>query len=380
MKRTIKRFIMLSFVLALVLSAAAFAAEPAYYKADESGEYSVDYSGNAGDYYALLVVEGVYTEEMTPVISENTVQHIDQATADANGTASFENFVPKTTAPGTVYVGGGESGPELLGYVNTDGMSKPVSIDVLAGDKVYLQNGTITEIAQDGTYTVVQDGVVVVNSGMESQKIYVVDTVAATATLTASDAVVGTDLVAIRNETPHTDGNVYSGVRFKMTHNPATKSVLTEYGFIMTVESNKVINGAGADYELNKAMVDAGYAKLGVAWSAATGGSGKYFDNTDDEKWIISGVLHNIPLDKKSVKTTIASRPYAVYEDGTYVYGEVRKISLYDACKEYEAIGFAGCSDEDIKFIKKIIDIVETKDIYIDISGLYSGWSQDVEV
>ena len=368
MKKTLKRMIALSFVCIVLLTSAVFAEE--YYKADANGEFSVDYNGTADDYYALLVVEGVYGQGETPVISEDTVVYMGQTKANAQGKADFNNWEPKNDSPATVYVGGAENGPVLLGYINAENVAKKVLVDVQEGDVVYLQDGATVIAAQTGTVaTKDQNGVVVVNSGMESQKIYYIDVYEGTATLVATDAVVGTKLISLRNDT---EDATKSGVRFKMTHNPATKGAIVEYGFIMTAETNKVINGAGADYVLDKAMVDAEYAKLGMAWSKAEGGNGKWFNKDDDTKWIISGVLHNIPMTKDGVKTTIASRPYAVYEDGTYVYGEITKTTLYNTCKAYEKVNFEGCSSEDKKFIKGIIQLVEgDKDIFIDISKLY---------
>ena len=366
MKRTLARIIVLSFVCVALLTCGVFAEDN--YVHNNNGTFSVNYDGEAGSYYALLVVDGMYKPDVFPSISEDNVLYIDQTTADDEGNVDFENWtITDMSSPATVYVSGPATGPVLLGYLN-----ESAKIEVEAGDTVYHQDGTVFNATEAGFCSLPYvEGIVVVNSGMESQKIYnITQDDGWQATLVATDAVVGTKLVSLRNDV---EDATKSGVRFKMTHNPETKKVVTEYGFVMTVESSKVLNGAGENYTLDKAMVDAGYAKLGTAWNKSEGGNGKWFNKDDDTKWIISGVLHNIPMTKDGVTTVIASRPYAVYEDGTYIYGEITKTSLYNACKLYQSTNYAGCSADEKKFIKSIIELVEgIKDIQIDVSGLYA--------
>lgn len=113
-----------------VMSVAAFAAENI--TANSDGTFPASYAdGTEGQYYALVVVEGIYTEDQTPAISEDTVLHIDQVTAGASG-ASFDNFVPRNNNPATVYVGGSDldDGPVILGYINAEEPVKEYKVSV----------------------------------------------------------------------------------------------------------------------------------------------------------------------------------------------------------------------------------------------------------
>ena len=125
-----KKALSVLLVLMAVMSVAALAAElPTYTPADD-GTYTIGYTeGTASNYYALLVVQGVYDEGATPVISEDTVLYIDQATADSNGDVSFDGWIPKNDEPATVYLGGVADGPVLLGYL---------------GSNTFIVSGTVT--------------------------------------------------------------------------------------------------------------------------------------------------------------------------------------------------------------------------------------------
>lgn len=126
---------LLSLVLVLVMCAAvmsvsAFAADKPTYSPANDGTYSIPYTeGTSGSYYALLVVEGVYDEGDTPVISEDTVLYIDQGTANADGDVIFDGWIPKNDEPATVYLGGVADGPVLLGYL---------------GSNTFIVSGTVT--------------------------------------------------------------------------------------------------------------------------------------------------------------------------------------------------------------------------------------------
>lgn len=113
----------LALVLAALLMTAAVFAAPTAFTPNENGEYSVGYTeGTENNYYALLVVSGIYAEGETPAISEDTVLYIDQGTADANGDVSFEGWIPKNDTEATVYLGGSDldDGPVLLGYLSKE--------------------------------------------------------------------------------------------------------------------------------------------------------------------------------------------------------------------------------------------------------------------
>lgn len=129
MKRFLKT-LALSVMCLAVLSVAAFAADNI--TANDDGTFPASYAeGTEGEYYALVVVKGVYTETDTPTISEETVLHIDQVTAGASG-ALFEDFTPKTEDAATVYLGGSDldDGPVILGYINNEVQTKEYKVSV----------------------------------------------------------------------------------------------------------------------------------------------------------------------------------------------------------------------------------------------------------
>ncbi len=129
MKKILKT-ILLAILCLTVLSAAVFAAENI--TANSDGTFPASYAdGTDGEYYALVVVKGIYTETDTPVISETTVIHIDQVMAGENG-ALFEDFTPNANDPATVYVGGSDldDGPVILGYINAEEPTKEYKVSV----------------------------------------------------------------------------------------------------------------------------------------------------------------------------------------------------------------------------------------------------------
>lgn len=265
-----------------------------------------------------------------------------------------------------------------------------IKIPVTTGDVIYLQDGTTVTASETGDYKVpTTTGYVAVNTGKTTQAIYKVDASAGTASKVAENAILGSDTLALRDKTPYQDvdgdGNPddCNGIRFKMSHNPATRKtstsgVVKEYGFIITAESNKVLSYAGSDYKLDINLVNSGYAKKGTAWSN-TSSTSYFFDKSNDDLWDIRATFYNIPLNSTGVQTKIVSRPYAVLEDGTYVYGEVTKTSLYEFCKSvYSDSTIWNASTESMKeYVRSVIGLVDgysnivTDEIVIDISGLY---------
>ena len=163
-----KKVLSLVIVLMAVMSVAAFAAEPVTYTPADDGTYNVSYAGTSGNYYALLVVEGVYTADQTPVISQDTVLYIDQSTATSSG-VTFSNWIPKNDEPATVYLGGtGLDKPVLLGYlgentffvtgtVTTDsGTSYEAVVTLTSGDDTFTVNsvnGAYSIEVPEGNYT-----------------------------------------------------------------------------------------------------------------------------------------------------------------------------------------------------------------------------------
>ena len=141
-----------AFLLCMVfMSVAAYAALPTY-TPESDGTYSIDYTdGTASQYYALLVVEGVYYEDETPAISEDTVLYIDQATANSSGDVSFDGWIPKNEEPATVYLGGSNlDGPVLLGYL---GQSNFVVAGTVSTDSGTSYEATVTLSNADGEFT-----------------------------------------------------------------------------------------------------------------------------------------------------------------------------------------------------------------------------------
>lgn len=181
-----KKALSVLLVLMAVMSVAALAAElPTYTPADD-GTYTIGYTeGEASNYYALLVVQGVYEEGATPVISEDTVLYIDQGTANANGDVSFDGWIPKTEDPATVYLGGSNlDAPVLLGYLgeNTFTVSGTVTTD---SDTTYA--ATVTLTGEDGT----------VYEGTATSGMYAVEVPAGTYTFT----------VNVKNHLSYTDAD-----------------------------------------------------------------------------------------------------------------------------------------------------------------------------
>lgn len=128
-----KKVLSMLLVLVAVMSMTAFAAEPQTYRPAADGTYSIPYTeGTANKYYALLVVKDKYEADETPVISEDTVLYIDQATADANGDVSFDGWIPK-----------GEEGTEATVYLGGTGLESPVLLGYL-GAKNFVVSGNVT--------------------------------------------------------------------------------------------------------------------------------------------------------------------------------------------------------------------------------------------
>ena len=272
--------------------------------------------------------------------------------------------------------------PEPVNFVNEIApeapVVEPIYVYVLAGDKVYLQDGSVAVAEAAGDYEVPATvGYVVVNTGYTAQKTYYVD--GTVATLVHTNGVVAKDEYSLRDPSQKDkNGEDRSGLRFKMEHATAGRTVanheIVEVGFIMTAESNKVLAAEGDDYVLDMAMVGREYAKKGYAYNTADG-TDFAFDPSDDFNYIITGVFYNVPLTE--VKTTIASRPY--YKVGeTYVYGEITKTTLYDVAVAIKASeNWDALSEEQQSYVHTIIaqvdgwtEIVEDE-VIIDISDLY---------
>ena len=184
---------------------------------------------------------------------------------------------------------------------NVPTKTEALTIPVTTGDVIYFQDGTSAVAETTGDYEIPSDdGYVTVNTGYDSQKVYLVESGAVSEQTDLRDGVLGTDASAIRND------RVASGIRFKSSFLTVLKSSVKEYGYLVTVESDH--NALPADYELNMALVDSGKAKKGVAYSEADGIDVSY--GTDAERTIITMVATGVPLTKEAVMTNIVARPY----------------------------------------------------------------------
>lgn len=164
MKAKFLRKALCALAFAAVLCGGAFAAEN--YNQDASGAYTVDYTGKAGEYYAILVVDGIYEDGKMPTITEDSIIYISQETADAEGKVSFANFKTKNDHDGTVYIGGSDlDSAVLLGYVKAPTTGSKVSGSVTsdsgspAESNVTLtsttdSSKTFTATTKDGTYEI----------------------------------------------------------------------------------------------------------------------------------------------------------------------------------------------------------------------------------
>ncbi len=141
----------------LAFSAAAVAQE---YEAGEDNSFDITYTGTPGQYYAIVIVEGIVEEGTAPSITEDSIQYIDQKTAGANGTVSFENvllFEDGTEA--TVFLGGSDlPGAVVLGWVNKTEEATTFTV-----------SGAITSRAKNAS------AVVTLTSKTDSSKVFTVN-------------------------------------------------------------------------------------------------------------------------------------------------------------------------------------------------------------
>lgn len=155
MKAKFLRMALCALAFAAVLCGGAFAAET--YNQDASGAYTVDYTGKAGEYYAILVVDGIYEDGKMPTITEDSIIYISQETADAEGKVSFADFKTKNDHNGTVYIGGSDlDSAVLLGYVKAPLTGSKVSGSVTSDSGSPVEsNVTLTSTTDSSkTFTV----------------------------------------------------------------------------------------------------------------------------------------------------------------------------------------------------------------------------------
>ena len=157
----------LSVLLAMAVFAFAASAAPVDYTANEDGSFDVTYTGTAGEYYALVIVEGIAAEGTAPVITSSSIQYIDQVTAAADGTAAFNGILLKTDGvKGTVYLGGSDlDAAKLLGYVNNSGTEETFTV-----------SGTVTSDSA-------KEAKVTLTSTSDAAKVFTVDTASGSYTI-----------------------------------------------------------------------------------------------------------------------------------------------------------------------------------------------------
>lgn len=165
----------LTLVLSVVIMAAILAvsavAAPSVYETDTNAAFDVTYTGTAGAYYAIVAIEGIAAEGTAPAITEDSIQYIDQKTADADGAVAFEDLLLKVDGtPATIYLGGSDLDEAvLLGWVNksaeaedftvsgtvTSGSDAAATVTLTSGDNVFTVNtnaGVYTVDVPAGTY------------------------------------------------------------------------------------------------------------------------------------------------------------------------------------------------------------------------------------
>ena len=167
--------LVLSVVLMAALLAFSAVAAPAEYETDTNAAFDVTYTGTAGAYYAIVAVEGIAAEGTAPAITEDSIQYIDQKTADANGAVAFEDILLKVDGtPSTIYLGGSDLDEAvLLGWVNkpadepdtftvsgtvTSASDAAATVTLTSGDKTFTVNTNAGAYSVDvtaGTYKMV---------------------------------------------------------------------------------------------------------------------------------------------------------------------------------------------------------------------------------
>ena len=240
---------------------------------------------------------------------------------------------------------------------NVPTKTEALTIPVTTGDVIYFQDGTSAVAETTGDYEIpADDGYVTVNTGYDSQKVYLVESGVVSEQTDLRDGVLGTDASAIRND------RVASGIRFKSSFLTVLKSSVKEYGYLVTVESD--YNDLPEDYELNMALVGSGKAKKGVAYSEADGTD--ISNGTEAERIVVTMVTTGVPLTKKAVQTNIVARPYYVLENGAVIYGEPATRQVIEVALAIKKEGGAAYK-ENKAYIDDIISLVSEEELEVII-------------
>ena len=240
---------------------------------------------------------------------------------------------------------------------NVPTKTEALTIPVTTGDVIYFQDGTSAVARTTGDYEIPSDdGYVTVNTGYDSQKVYLVESGVVSEQTDLRDGVLGTNASAIRND------QVASGIRFKSSFLTVLKSSVKEYGYLVTVESD--YNALPADYELNMALVDSGKAKKGVAYSEADGTD--ISNGTEAERIVVTMVTTGVPLTKEAVQTNIVARPYYILENGAVIYGEPATRQVIEVALAIKKEGGAAYN-ENKAYIDDIISLVSEEELEVII-------------
>ncbi len=165
-----KKFtLVMSAILVAALLAISAVAAPVEFEADTDKSFDIAYTGTEGQYYAIVIVEGLVEEGDAPSITEDSIQYIDQQTADENGAVSFEDVLLKVDGTqATVFLGGSDLDEAvLLGWVN-----KTVE------ETTFTVNGTVTSDSD------LSEATVTLTSTVDTTKVFAVNTVSGAYTIT----------------------------------------------------------------------------------------------------------------------------------------------------------------------------------------------------
>lgn len=143
-----KRLVCMALCMVLVCVAVMNIAVNAEDFVSADWSFDVSYAGNPGEFYSLVAIEGDYMLTDMPEVTEQNVIYIDQVTADENGYAHFETFIPMRESVGTLYLGGSDlDAPVLLGRITDKEM-----------EFVYDENRVIVKYNGEGGKVVLPEG------------------------------------------------------------------------------------------------------------------------------------------------------------------------------------------------------------------------------
>ena len=155
------------------------------------------------------------------------------------------------------------------------------------------------------------------------------------------NAPVSENVNAIRTDDP-------IGMRFRSYMTSTVYEGATQVGWVATrydMLEAKDIN----PYDF---YMDTDVTKI-YAYNKDTDGTDKVF-NTDDVNTYITAVLYNIP--EAHYQTTLVARPFTVVDGVTY-YGYPIERSICDVAEAIRDGGYAGCSNDQIIYINKILAV-----------------------